>query len=102
MGFDDMNQHLTERLDVARSIASVSFILTSTIRCKQHNQDVGGVDASAHLSGFAADIKATNSHARYRILYGLIKAGFTRIGVYKTFIHVDLDPSKPNEVMWHG
>jgi hypothetical protein len=101
-GFADMDAKLIERLDVARFIAKVPFFLLSTIRCEQHNEDVGGVDTSAHLSGLAVDIKATTARARYKILYGLIKAGFTRIGVYKTFIHADLDTSKPQEVIWHG
>lgn len=101
-GFDDINQELAERLDLARTIAGVSFVLVSTIRCKRHNQDVGGVEDSAHTKGLAVDIKAATSHARYRILNGLIKAGFKRIGIYSTFIHADLDPAKAQEVAWHG
>lgn len=101
-GFDYMDQHLIKRLDLARSIAKFPFVLISTIRCDQHNEDVGGIKFSAHTKGLAVDIKATTSHARFKILFGLIKAGFTRIGVYKTFIHADLDTSKPQEVIWHG
>ena len=34
------------------------------------------------------------------MLEALIGAGFTRIGVAKTFIHVDCDMELPQEVMW--
>ena len=30
----------------------------------------------------------------------LMKVGFNRIGVGNTFIHVDIDPEKPIDVIW--
>jgi hypothetical protein len=29
-----------------------------------------------------------------------MEAGFNRIGIAPTFIHVDNDPSKPEDVIW--
>jgi hypothetical protein len=29
-----------------------------------------------------------------------MEAGFNRIGISSTFIHVDNDPSKPEDVIW--
>ena len=103
MDIKDMDQTLTEKLDLARSIAKVPFNITSAIRCDKHNEAVGGLLVnSSHLKGYAVDIEATSSRARYKIVYGLIKAGFNRIGIYKTFIHVDNDPLKAEGVMWNG
>ena len=55
---------------------------------------------SSHLLGYAADIACTNSVLRHKILTSLIKVGFNRIGIADTFIHVDNDPGKPENVIW--
>ena len=39
----------------------------------------------------AVDIACDDSVTRQKIVSGLIKAGFTRIGISKTFIHADND-----------
>ena len=39
----------------------------------------------------AVDIACSDSVTRQKIVSGLIKAGFTRIGISKTFIHSDND-----------
>jgi len=61
---------------------------------------VGGTENSSHLRGFAADIHATSSADRFKILSALIEVGFNRIGIAKTFIHVDADPIKTKDVIW--
>jgi len=45
------------------------------------------------------DIQARTSYYRFKIVYGLIKAGFTRILIYKTFVHADTDPNKTQEII---
>jgi hypothetical protein len=35
-----------------------------------------------------------------KLVCALFDAGFGRIGIAKTFIHVDVDPDKPFDVMW--
>lgn len=100
LGFAQMDADFLDRLEMARIYANVPFTLTSAIRCEKHNEDEGGKDNSAHLSGLAVDISTPNSHYRFKILYGLIKAGFRRLGIYKDFIHVDDDQTKAPEVSW--
>jgi len=97
-----MNPDVLDRLDMARVYGNVKFKINSAIRCNQHNKDVAGTEGSAHLSGFAVDIATPDSHARYQVLYGLIKAGFNRLGIYKTFIHADDDPYKTANVVWYS
>ena len=87
-------------LDSARGKSNTPFRITSGYRCPDHNRTVGGVDGSAHVRGYAADIRVDNNIARYTILKCLLDAGFKRIGMYDTFIHADVDGRKPQCVMW--
>ena len=102
LDFYDMDEDFIYALDRARGYAEVPFILTSTIRCAAYNlkEEVGGSETSSHPKGLAGDIACITSYNRYRILYGLKKAGFTRIGIAKTFIHADQDTDKPKEMIW--
>lgn len=96
------NMHPTflRMLNHAREIAGIPFRINSGFRTPEHNAKVGGSDTSSHLRGHAADIHATSSTYRYEILSALLQAGFTRIGIAKTFIHVDNDPIKTQKVIW--
>jgi zinc D-Ala-D-Ala carboxypeptidase len=93
------------RANRARHRADIFFTVNCASRCKRHNAEVGGVDKSAHLidsDGFsrALDIHCVDSHSRAIILKALIAEGFTRIGIYNTFIHADDDPTLPQDVIW--
>jgi uncharacterized protein YcbK (DUF882 family) len=89
-----------DKLNKARQIANVPFILTSAFRCSAHNAEVGGSESSSHLAGLAVDIKCTDAWTRCKILSALFAEGFNRIGIGKTFIHVDDDMTKPTGVVW--
>ncbi len=100
-----MDREFLSRLDQARSLANTSFRITSGFRTKEYNDSLlaRGYKASAnssHLKGYAADIACTDSVKRHKIITSLLKVGFTRIGIAKTFIHVDNDPNKPANVTW--
>lgn len=95
-----MDQDFLDMLYQARQVAGVPFILNSAWRCSSHNKAVGGSVTSSHMVGNAVDIAATGSAARYQIIKGLMAAGFNRIGVAKTFVHVDNDPAKDDSVIW--
>lgn len=96
----NMNVNFLAKLDEAREIAEIPFIINSAYRTKEHNKKVGGKPNSSHLKGLAVDIKATDSRTRFLVLQALISVGFNRIGIAKTFIHVDDDESKSKEVAW--
>ena len=98
-GFE-MKQEFLDRLDKARSLSCTPYKINSGYRTREHNKKVGGVINSSHTIGLAADISAGSSVQRFAILKGLIDAGFTRIGIGKTFIHVDLDTGKAQNVIW--
>jgi|TARA_B100001094_G_scaffold74985_1_gene71365 uncharacterized protein YcbK (DUF882 family) len=96
----NMDPTFLRMLNHARQIAGIPFRINSGFRTKEHNAKVGGTENSSHLRGLAADIYATSSTARYEILSALIKAGFYRIGIANTFIHVDTDNDKTQKVIW--
>tara|TARA_R110000787_G_scaffold16595_7_gene50062 strand:- start:819 stop:1172 length:354 start_codon:yes stop_codon:yes gene_type:complete len=98
--YDVINQGSLSRLDLAREMADVPFKINSSWRCKEKNTEEGGKTNSAHLRGTAFDISCVHSSQRFTILHALLDAGFTRIGIAKTFIHADDDSELPNEVMW--
>jgi len=91
---------LVELLDQARAAAGFPFFVTSGVRCAAHNAKAGGKPDSAHLYGYAADIACTLSGPRRRIVRGMLSAGAPRIGVHRAFVHVDVDPTKPQDLMW--
>ena len=94
----NMDAAFLQMLDDARGISGIPFNITSGYRTKNRNKLVGGVANSSHLVGKAADISVQSGNERYIIINALIKAGFRRLGVAKTFIHCDNDESKPNSI----
>ena len=95
-----MNKDFLEKLDEAREIADLPFKINSGFRTFRHNKKVGGKSDSSHLRGLAVDISCTDSRSRYYIITALLEAGFNRIGVGDTFIHVDDDKEKSKNVIW--
>ena len=98
----DMSDDLMLKLNAARHLADTPFVILSAYRCPEHNKKVGGSPTSSHMKGLAVDIRTTSSANRHQILSGLLAAGFTRVGVYLGFIHVDVDSTKTSPVMWLG
>lgn len=99
-GGNNMQPKFLQMIDNARGFANCPFKITSGTRCFEHNKRVGGSATSSHLSGVAADIKFSNELQLVKIVYGLTKAGFTRIGVNseQQFVHVDNDKTKPSTI----
>ena len=99
-GRNNVKEELLLMLDEAREEAGVVFRVNSGCRCRKYNEKVGGTTYSSHLKGLAADIRATSNKARFRIITGLLLAGFSRIGIGKRFIHADVDGKKPQTIMY--
>jgi len=102
---EPMNDEFLKMLDQARETAGIPFKITSGIRCKIYNDDLikRGYKASknsSHLKSLAVDISCKDSSSRFKIINSLLLAGFTRIGVSDSFIHVDLDSEKIQRVVW--
>ncbi len=89
---DNLDPELVRRLETARAIAGIPFIINSGVRCQWHNTFVGGAAGSQHLVGKAAHIGIAGSEQRFIVLDAIKGSGFKRIGIASTFIHVDVRP----------
>jgi uncharacterized protein YcbK (DUF882 family) len=97
---ENMNVDFLAKLDEARECAGIPFIINSAFRTPEKNAEVGGKPNSSHLRGLAVDIKVKDSRTRSVVLNSLIGSGFTRMGIGDTFIHVDMDTEKSQNVIW--
>jgi hypothetical protein len=97
---EEMKSSTLLMLDRARAHANIPFTINSGYRTPSHNKKVGGVADSSHVKGYAVDISAKTGREKYIIVDSLIKAGFTRIGIAKTFVHADNDPTKAQNTIW--
>ena len=76
-----------------RLVYGKPMIITSACRCKDHNEAVGGADASYHLSYdnigcMAVDIKRPYGADLHRLVKIATSQGWT-LGIAKDFIHMD-------------
>lgn len=99
-GLDDVSIDLVDRLQSIRDVLGVPLRINSGLRCLQHNQAVGGVPHSAHMRGTAADVAVLDSELRFRFVKAALGFDFERVGIAKTFVHVDLDPFLPQPRIW--
>ena len=98
--FDKMQPTTLDMLDKASELAKVPFTINSSFRTKEKNEAIKGAKNSAHLRGYAVDIKCNSSIDRFKIIEALLKAGYNRVGVASNFIHCDNDPSLAAGVIW--
>ena len=96
---ENMNESFLMRLDEAREYAGIPFIINSAYRSPTHPESIKR-PTSSHIKGLAVDISATSSRQRGLILDALRAVGFDRIGIANTFIHVDMDYDKDQNVTW--
>ena len=105
---DKMSGEFLEKLDEARELAGIPFKINSGYRTQAYQDDLkrrGYKTAklrSPHQDGVAADISVKDSRSRFIIINSLLLAGFTRLGVGKSFIHVDLSINEKHRknVIW--
>lgn len=98
-GKNNISHELVERIERIRTTMNMPMKINSGCRCEEYNKLVGGKEDSAHLYGLAVDFLVPGSSFRF-ISLGMCMRLFKRVGIGKTFIHVDLDESKPWPVCW--
>ena len=102
-GKKDINQDFVNKLQLVRTVVDRGFTIKSGCRCETHNKKEGGKPNSSHVRGLGADIACYDSVMRFKIIKAAIELGFTRIGIARTFIHLDIDSQVnglPTEVCW--
>jgi len=93
-----IDEKFVHKLDHARGDSGTPFKINSGYRCPKHDDEIGG--SGIHPLGIAADIFCTGSNDRFGILRSLIVNGFSRIGIRKDFIHVDISNERPDWLVW--
>lgn len=95
-----MSQELMDRLDRLRDLAGIPIVLNSAYRSVAWEKKKGRSGTSTHCKGQAVDIRCTTMVNRFKIMENALKCGFTRIGVAKSYIHLDIDSAKSQRVLW--
>lgn len=85
-----------EKLDKLRELWGKPIVLNSAHRCAQHNRKVGGAIHSQHLK-IAFDVRMPKEE-QAQFIELAHKVGFSGIGVYETFVHLDLGKKRT----WKG
>lgn len=95
-----VNMFLINMLEKLRAeLGGRPIAITSGFRCAKHNKQVGGAAASRHLTGSAADIVVSGTDPDAAAA-AAEKLGFTGVGRYRTFTHVDVRQTAP--ARWYG
>lgn len=106
---EGLDNELVAKLDSARHVADIPFVITSGLRTCAGNQQAMGADHSAHIKGLAVDLGLGHlvqgydrDNARFKMVNALLSAGFSRIGVYDLHIHCDIGqlPDYAQGVIW--
>lgn len=92
-----VNHKAMDALQSFRTIIGVPFTPNSACRCQKHNRNWGGAPSSKHLEGIAFDIPILPGMSRDLIKETARQVGFTGIGDYDTFNHVD---TRDNPAYW--
>jgi zinc D-Ala-D-Ala carboxypeptidase len=95
-----VDPELLRILEAMRRALAGPVTIRSGWRCPAHNQAAGGVQDSAHMRGRAADVAAASSPVRFALVKAALAAGAPRVGIGKNIVHVDVDASLPQSVIW--
>ena len=99
-----MDKNFIEMLHRLATVTKLPIfdMINSGARSPFWNKKVGGVSNSSHKmpTCIAADIKAPTTAIRNKIVVAAKLVGFKRIGVGNTFVHVDSDSTKRQNVAW--
>ena len=99
---NSMDYRLVIVLDNIRYFLKRAIIINRGYSTAKHNHDVGGVEDSSHLMGYAVDIHCPDDAFRYSLIFLAIILGIQQIGIYATHIHLGVDPGKTQGILWYG
>lgn len=98
---EDMDDEFLFVLDQVRAKAGIPLVLNSAYRSPAYDKAKGRTGNGGHTKGMAVDIRCNTSQNRYKIVKAALECGIRRIGIGKTYVHLDGDPSLAQDVIWH-
>lgn len=97
----EMDDAFLRKLDEVREKAGIPLVLNCAYRSRAYDVSKGRSGNSSHTRGKGVDIRCNTSANRMKIVKAALECGIRRIGIGKTFVHLDMDSSLPQNVMWH-
>ena len=99
--------HILRELEVTLSLCfhTDDLRVNSAFRTPEYEKRHGRDGSSAHCLGKAVDIHCTDNKLRHHIVKFALSKGINRIGIYKTFINLDMagvKDGKSPHVIWYG
>ena len=93
-------QYIALQLQKIRDMLGKPIIITSGWRSVEHNKAIGGAKNSQHLYGKAADCHFLREGLVLpRVADMAERVGFRGIGIYRTFLHLDV---RDKPARWNG
>lgn len=93
--------HLLTILELVRKAADFPFHINSGYRCPEYNASLkDSVPDSAHTKGLAVDVSCVDGERRFRLVEAALTQGIRRIGIARTFVHLDVAQDMPGPRIW--
>jgi len=101
-GLENMNIEYVAIIDEIRTKLGKPMPVHSGYRSPVHNISVGGKKNSAHMAKpcSAGDYGCPDSETRFGLIALALEHGIRRIGIGKTFIHLDMALDLPQAVIF--
>lgn len=87
---EDMEQDFLYLMDDIRRKAGIPLIINCAYRSKEYDIKKGRSGNSAHTYGLAVDFKCLDNQTRQKIVKAAHECGVVRMGIGRTFIHIDM------------
>lgn len=98
--YEYMNKAILTQLEAIGEVVGKRMLIKSGYRTIQHNAKVKGSVNSSHLRGYAVDVICFTGRDKWVLLNAAIKVGINRIGIGKSFLHLDCDPNLVSKVIF--
>ena len=99
-GENDMTGTFMRRLEQCRYIFDKPMVINSGYRSPKHSIEAAKDKPGEHSQGMAADVACDSSRDRYDLVRAAIHAGFHRLGIADTYVHLGLSYRKDKDVIW--
>lgn len=97
----ELSPVLLDYIRMAQKMAGFQFTITSAFRSQEYECSKGRKGSSSHCKGLAVDVSTKDSHTRFKVVAAALYAGFPRIGIGNSFVHLDIDESKAHPIIFH-
>lgn len=97
---EQMDPRFLAQLDQVREVAGIPMVLNSAYRSPEWELKHGRAGSSAHCQGRAVDVRCNSYRNRFRIVRAALACGIRRIGIGKSYVHLDASTTHQQDVIW--